>query len=194
MAFQNPEHQLFADTVKEELLFGVHNLSKGAEETDTALEEVLDLTGLDASYLSRSPFQLSGGEKRRVALASIFLMDTPVILLDEPTAGLDPVGKRQIAAMVKSLQKKGKTIIWVGHDLPEMATLADRLLVMADGKIIFDGAPEKAVKDGDLREKAGLNFESFDLLTVLRENYGILSDSDAYLKLKRFYAGEEGTP
>lgn len=190
MAFQNPEHQFFADTVEEEICFGARNIGKSSEETASALPEILSLTGLDAAYLSRSPFQLSGGEKRRVALASIFLMDTPVILLDEPTSGLDPVGKRQIGAMVKEMQKRGKTILWVGHDLPEMTALADRLLVMAEGKLIFDDAPAKVKGNDDLREKAGLLFEDFDLTKVLSTNYGISWDSDAYAKLMRFFAGE----
>ncbi|HMM07133.1 MAG TPA: ATP-binding cassette domain-containing protein [Clostridiales bacterium] len=193
MAFQNPEHQFFAETVKEELSFGARNIGKSQGEIDRAIGGMLPLIGLDDSYLLRSPFQLSGGEQRRVALASIFLMDTPVILLDEPTAGLDPVGKRRICALVKTMQSKGKTVLWVGHDLPEMVSLAQRLLVMAEGRLIFDGAPEKIGADDALREQAGLlTFtDGFDLDTVLRENYGIFPDSDTYFKLKGFFTGEE---
>ncbi len=190
MAFQNPEHQFFAETVREELSFGARNIGKSQREIDRAIREMLPLTGLNDSYLLRSPFELSGGEQRRVALASIFLMDTPVILLDEPTAGLDPVGRRRICAMVKTMQRKGKTVLWVGHDLPEMVSLADRLLIMAEGRLIFDGAPEKISADKALRDKAGLLADDFDLDAVLRENYGILPASDAYLKLKRFFTGE----
>lgn len=192
MAFQNPEHQLFAETVKEELSFGAGNIGKSQREIDRGIKEMLPLIGLDDSYLLRSPFQLSGGEQRRVALASIFLMDTPVILLDEPTAGLDPVGKSRVCVLVQAMQRRGKTVFWVGHDLPEMVSLAQRLLVLAAGRLIFDGDPEKFAADGAFREKAGLpeSAAAFDLDAVLRENYGIFPASDGYQRLKAFFAGE----
>lgn len=192
MAFQNPEHQFFAETIKEELSFGARNIGKSQKEIERAIAEILPLTGLDDSFLLRSPFQLSGGEQRRVALASIFLMDAPVILLDEPTAGLDPVGKRQIGTMVKAMESKGKTILWVGHDLAEMTALADRLLVMADGRLIFDGPPEKIGDNDGLRAQAGLIEDDFDLDAVLRQNYGISPVCELYPKLKRFFTGEVG--
>ncbi len=140
MSFQYPEHQLFADTVWEEVATGPRNLGYREEQINALVAENLERMGL-TSLEAASPFTLSGGEQRRLALAAVLAMDTPILVLDEPTVGLDPQGRREIGDLISRLQReKQKTVIWIGHDLEEIARLAQRLIVMAAGEIVMDGS------------------------------------------------------
>ena len=194
MAFQYPEHQLVCDTVEEELSFGCRNLGYGEEKTTDLVAQYARAFGLPPHFFPRSPFQLSGGEKRRVALASIFAMDTPILLLDEPTVGLDLQGKADFLKVMTHLQKEGaKTVIWIGHDIEEIAKVATRLVVMEAGSILLDGDTEAVLGEEDTLLTCGiLPPRRCSLEKTLRELYGAALNEDAGQKILGFLAGEAG--
>ena len=140
MVFQYPEYQLFEETVYKDVAFGPKNLGLSNEEIDSRVKEAIELVGLDfEKFKDRAPFELSGGQKRRVAIAGIIAMKPKVLILDEPTAGLDPSGKEQILELIKSLKEKcSPTIIVISHDIDEITRFANRLVVFNDGKVAFD--------------------------------------------------------
>ena len=185
LVFQYPEHQLFAETVREEIAYGCRNLGFAEGTMVAASRRALDAVGLDTSYLSRSPFRLSGGEKRRVALASVLAMDPPILILDEPTVGLDRSGKAMIGSVLRSLHREGKTIIVIGHDLAELRALAPRLVVMHRGAVVADGELSK----GDLAQYGISLPQPFQPREMLQkhfpENYG----SAAAKKILAFLEG-----
>lgn len=142
MVFQYPEHQLFEETVEKDLLFGPRNAGKEEARTKKKLPELLELVGLDKSFLARSPFELSGGQMRRVAIAGVLAVEPKVLILDEPTAGLDPKGQEDILSLFKSWQEQYQTTtIMITHQMEEAARLADRIIVMSEGRITMEGAP-----------------------------------------------------
>ena len=144
MVFQYPENQLFADTVAQDVEFGPKNMGMSQEEIDVCVKNAVELVGLDwETVKNKSPFELSGGEKRRVALAGVLAMQPKVLVLDEPTAGLDPVGKHEILTLVKKLnEEQGVTVIMVSHDMNEVYENARRIIVMKDGAVVYDTTPE----------------------------------------------------
>jgi energy-coupling factor transporter ATP-binding protein EcfA2 len=142
MVFQNPFHQISGAklTVAEEIAFGLENLGIARDEMQARVEDALDLFGLRA-VASQSPFALSGGQQQRLALASIFVMQTPTMILDEPTAQLDPEGTRQVMEAIETLAAHGRTMVLVEHKLEWVARLATRVLVLERGALVADGAP-----------------------------------------------------
>ena len=143
IVFQFPEYQLFEETVEKDVAFGLKNYGFKEDEAIEKAHEALKRVGLDESFYKRSPFELSGGEKRRVAIAGIIAIGPEVLVLDEPTAGLDPVGSKIILDLVVDLNKQGKTIILVTHDMNIVMNYADHVVVMNDGKIAFEGTSSK---------------------------------------------------
>ena len=142
MVFQYPEHQLFEADVFTDVCFGPKNLKLSKEEIEARAKEALAAVGMDESYYKRSPFELSGGQKRRVAIAGVLAMKPEVLVLDEPTAGLDPKGREEILQELKELnEQQGITIILVSHSMEDVARYAKRMLVMNQGCVMFDGAP-----------------------------------------------------
>lgn len=144
MVFQYPEYQLFADSVLDDVCFGLKNFGlKDKAEREALAEEAICLVGLDFKEVkNKSPFDLSGGEKRRVALAGVLAMKPQILVMDEPTAGLDPRGKREILSLVSSLNKEqGITVVMVSHDMNEVYENADRIIVFRDGQIAYDTTP-----------------------------------------------------
>ncbi|MBO6038546.1 MAG: energy-coupling factor transporter ATPase [Acidaminococcaceae bacterium] len=143
MVFQYPEHQLFAETVYEDIAFGPKNLGLNNEETDARVKEAMKFVGLDfETYAQRSPFSLSGGQMRRVAIAGVVAMNPDYLILDEPSAGLDPGSRRAVFAEIMALYKKrGIAIIMVTHSMEDAAKYAKRMLVINKGQIILDGRP-----------------------------------------------------
>ncbi len=139
--FQFPEYQLFLDTVEKDVAYGPKNFGASSEEALKKAHEALLRVGLDASFYGRSPFALSGGEKRKVALAGILAMEPDVLVLDEPTAGLDPEASREMIALFKDINARGTTIVLVSHDMDLVLECANRLIVLEDGKIVKDGDP-----------------------------------------------------
>ena len=159
MVFQYPEYQLFADTVELDVAFGPKNLGIGKEEIDERVKNALTLVGMDyESCKNKSPFDLSGGEKRRVALAGVLAMRPQVLVLDEPTAGLDPEGKREILTLVKKLNREqGITVIMVSHDMNEVYENVNRIIVFKEGKVLYDLPPAQLFEKED--EIAQMNLE-----------------------------------
>lgn len=157
IAFQYPEHQLFGETVMEEVAFGAKNFGVPQEELPQRVRAALEEVGLDAEQvLERSPFHLSGGQKRRVCLASVLVTDPDCIILDEPSAGLDEKGRRWVADMVHRLHSKGKTVVWVTHDMEEAAEYAERIIVLSGGRVIADGTPQQVFAAEEVLQQAHL--------------------------------------
>ena len=143
MVFQYPEHQLFEETVAKDIAFGPKNLGCSEEETEKRVKSAMKFAGLDYdTFGGRSPFRLSGGQQRRVAIAGVIAMHPDFLLLDEPSAGLDPIGRREIFSRIQSWYQKGVfSVILVSHNMDDIARLATRLLVMHKGHLVMDGKP-----------------------------------------------------
>ncbi len=158
LVFQYPEHQLFEETIYKDIAFGPKNLGLSEEEVNVRVKESMELVGLDFEELKdRSPFELSGGQKRRVAIAGVIAMKPNILVLDEPTAGLDPSGRDEILGEVQKLyEKEGITIILVSHSMEDVAKLVDRILVMHRGKLVIDDTTREVFKRSDELEKMGL--------------------------------------
>ena len=159
IVFQYPEYQLFEDTVRKDVAFGPKNMKLDKDEIDARVRRALEVVGLDYDeFAERSPFELSGGEKRRVAIAGVIAMQPKILVLDEPVAGLDPVGRAEILALIKQLQKDvSPTIIMVSHNMDDIAVLADRIIAMHDGRIELDGTPEEVFCNRDKIAEIGLD-------------------------------------
>lgn len=140
LVFQYPEHQLFEETVRADIAFGPRNLGLTGDEVERRVRRALKRVGLDAAILDRSPFELSGGQMRRVAMAGVLAMEPRVLILDEPTAGLDPRGRSEILTFIRDLHRRdGLTVIMVSHHMDELARLARRVVVMDQGRVLMDG-------------------------------------------------------
>lgn len=157
LVFQYPEHQLFEVDVFSDVCFGPKNQGLGKEEVEKRAREALELVGLDESFYTQSPFELSGGQKRRVAIAGVLAMQPEVLILDEPTAGLDPKGRDEILGQLERLHReKGMTIILVSHSMEDIARYADRLIVMNHGEKVFDDTPRNVFRSYKELEAIGL--------------------------------------
>lgn len=142
VVFQFPEAQLFEETVGKDIAFGPQNFGMSEEDALKRAEEILPVVGLDASFMDRSPFELSGGQMRRVAIAGVLVMEPSVLVLDEPTAGLDPKGQLEMMTLFNALhQKQNLTIVLVTHQMEDVANYADHMIVLDEGKIVGDGSP-----------------------------------------------------
>ena len=174
MVFQYPEYQLFANTVYEDVAFGPKNMQLSAEEIDGRVKKAIASVGLDYDYIAqKSPFELSGGEKRRVALAGVLAMDPVVLVLDEPTAGLDPRGKREILNLVVDLNKNhGLTVVMISHDMNEVYEYTDRTIVFNDGTIAYDMPTYALFKEVDTK-KLGLEVPQMAILNNILAEHGI---------------------
>ena len=147
--FQFPEYQLFEETVEKDVAFGLKNYGVKEEDAIKEAHKALSLVGLDESFYKRSPFDLSGGEKRRVAIAGILILNPDILIMDEPTAGLDPNGTKIILDLIVKLHKEGKTIILVTHDMNVVLNYATDAVVLNKGKVVFEGKPYQ-IFAGDL--------------------------------------------
>ena len=156
LVFQFPEYQLFEVTVLKDIMFGPKNYGSSSEEAETAARGAAEIVGLDEDILEKSPFELSGGQMRRVAIAGILAMNPEVIVLDEPTAGLDPRGRKEILEIFVALQKQGKTIIIATHDMDLVAEYADTMIVLCDGKKLLEGTPSKVFGQHEVIKEAGV--------------------------------------
>lgn len=143
IVFQFPEYQLFEETVEKDVAFGLRNYGYKEEEAIKLAHKALEEVGIDKSFYKRSPFELSGGEKRRVAIAGIIALNPDILVLDEPTAGLDPLGSKIILNLVEKFNKEGKTIILVTHDMNIVLNYSDHVVVLNDGRIAFEGTPSE---------------------------------------------------
>ena len=157
LVFQYPEYQLFEETVYKDISFGPRNMGLDEKEIDRRVRAAAYFVGLRDDQLNQSPFELSGGQKRRVAIAGVIAMEPKVLILDEPTAGLDPVGTESILSNIRAYHKaQNATIIMVSHSMEEMARTVDRLVVVNDGTIALEGAPSQVFQHGQELEDMGL--------------------------------------
>ena len=158
LVFQYPEYQLFEETVYKDIAFGPKNMKLDAKEVDRRVREAAGFVGLTEEQLKKSPFDLSGGQKRRVAIAGVIAMEPEILILDEPTAGLDPVGREEILQNILDYRKaKNATIMMVSHSMNDMARLADRLLVMNGSRLVMDGTPDEVFRDAQSLVEMGLD-------------------------------------
>ncbi|MBQ8178372.1 MAG: energy-coupling factor transporter ATPase [Clostridia bacterium] len=176
MLFQYPEYQLFADTVKEDVAFGPINFGKSKEDADILARYALELVGLDYDEIKdKSPFELSGGQKRRTAIAGIIASRPEVLVLDEPTAGLDPQGKKEILDLVTELKKSYvKTVIMISHNMDEIAEYCNRVIVLNDSKLLYDTTPRELFSDKEKLSLTGLEVPHAVRVKNLLEARGIV--------------------
>ncbi len=179
LVFQYPEYQLFEETIEKDIAFGPNNLELSSEEVSRRVKKSMEMVGLDyETYKNVSPFDLSGGQKRRVAIAGVIAMEPKVLILDEPTAGLDPKGRDDILEQIKLLHEKYKmTIVLVSHSMEDVGKLAQRIVVMNKGKVELLGKPSEVFKEVETLEKIGLAVPQVTyLMRVLRERGFNVSD------------------
>lgn len=181
LVMQYPEYQLFDETVRSDIAYGPRNMGLSEEEIAHRVEEAASFAGVSADMLDRSPFELSGGQKRRVAIAGIMAMKPEVLVLDEPAAGLDPKGREDIFTGLDRYRREcGATVIIVSHSMEDMARYCDRLVVMNDGEIYLEGPQKEVFGDADKLMKIGLGVpEVTKLVSILREG-GIPLSKDIY--------------
>lgn len=180
MVFQYPEHQLFEPTVFEDICFGPKNLGLSKEEIDDRVYEALNLVGFPEELISASPFDLSGGQKRRAAIAGVLAMKPDILILDEPTAGLDPKGRDDILDMIKDMHvKTGNSVVLVSHSMEDIARLVDRIIVMNEGMIQFDDTPKEVYKNYKELEKMGLRAPQITYLMNDLRSFGFDVSTDA---------------
>ena len=157
VVFQYPENQLFAATVAEDVAFGPRNLGLSEEEVSKRVERSLRTVGLNPEEIAaRSPFELSGGQQRRVAFAGVLAMEPEVLVLDEPAAGLDPKARKSFLDMVSHLHEEGLTVVMVSHNMDDLANLCDRVAVMSEGKLLMEGTPAEVFSRADELTAVGL--------------------------------------
>ena len=181
LVFQYPEYQLFEETVYKDIAFGPANQGKTGDELDYAVREAAKLVGIRDDQLEKSPFELSGGQKRRVAIAGVIAMEPSVLILDEPTAGLDPVGVESILGNIRDYhQAHNATIILVSHSMEEVARTVDRLVVVSGGRIPFSGTPREVFAHGDELEAMGLGVPAMTRVFHRLRAMGVDIDPSVY--------------
>lgn len=198
LVFQYPEYQLFEETVYADIAFGPKNMGLEGDELDERVRETCRLIGVKDEYLEKSPFDLSGGEKRRVAIAGVMAMKPEIIVFDEPTAGLDPAGRENITGIIGDYRAAtGATVIIISHSMEDMAVLADRLLVMNNGALVMFDTVENVFKKGDELRKIGLNVPIVTRVFDRLREAGLALPDDVFTVeravevLKSFKAGAE---
>ena len=182
LVFQYPEYQLFEETVAKDIAFGPKNLGLSEDEIDARVRRAMAHVHLDFDkYAQRSPFELSGGQMRRVAIAGVLAMEPKVLILDEPTAGLDPRGRDRILGMVQELHARGgTTVIMVSHSMDDVARLATRLVVMSKGELVATGTPREIFRQVDMMESIGLGVPEAARLCALLRRRGVKLPDDLY--------------
>ena len=181
LVMQYPEYQLFEETVREDIAYGPKNMGLDREEIDRRVLEALRFVELPEEILGQSPFDLSGGQKRRVAIAGIIAMRPEVLVLDEPAAGLDPRGREVIFRGIRNYQREtGASVLVVSHSMEDMARICDELIVMSDAKVMMQGAPEEIFSRGDELHAIGLNVPEVTRTLIELRKMGISVDSGIY--------------
>ncbi len=188
LVFQYPEYQLFEETVEKDIAFGPKNMGKSEEETAALVRRAAEFTGIGEEMLQKSPFELSGGERRRVAIAGVLAMDPDVLVLDEPAAGLDPKGREDILGGVRAWQRsKEKTVILISHSMEDMARYADELVVLKNARLLIQDKTKAVFCRPDLIEEAGLRLPQITRITEALSRFGlprgITTPEDAALEI-----------
>ena len=197
LVFQYPEHQLFEETVYKDVAFGLKQLGQNASEIDKKVRNVIEIVGLEENVLEKSPFELSGGQKRRVAIAGVLVMQPSILVLDEPAAGLDPKGRNEIFGFLQKLYKEEKiTVIIVSHNMEEVAKIVNRVIVMSSGKIVMDGNTSEIFNDVSALESIGLSAPQITYLMkrLKKEISGLRDDiftvDEAKKEILRYLMGD----
>lgn len=181
LVFQYPEYQLFEETVYKDIAFGPINQGKTGEELDRCVREAARLVGIRDDQLDKSPFELSGGQKRRVALAGVMAMDPQVLVLDEPTAGLDPAGRENLMANIRDYHRnKKRTIILVSHSMDEIARNVDRILVLKSAHVLMSGTPAEVFARAEELLSAGLDVPQVTRIAMRLREQGLAIDPAVY--------------
>ncbi len=182
LVFQYPEHQLFEETVYKDIAFGPTNMGLSEKEIDERVRKSAALVGLKEKHLERSPFDLSGGQKRRAAIAGVLAMEPKVLILDEPTAGLDPKGRDDILNTIKRLHEENSDmiIIFVSHSMEDVAKTAERVIVMNEGRIETEGSVAEVFTQAERLQRIGLNVPQITLLTDKLRNAGFNLPEEIY--------------
>ena len=181
LVFQYPEYQLFEETVYKDIAFGPGNMGLGAEEIDRRVREAAGFVGIGEELLQQSPFELSGGQKRRVAIAGVLAMEPEVLILDEPTAGLDPAGCESILAEIRQYHRaKNNTILLVSHSMEEIARNAQRIVVLDERHIVMDGTPREIFSRAQELERIGLDVPEVTKIAAALQRRGIPVDASVY--------------
>ncbi len=175
MVFQYPEYQLFAETVYEDIAFGPKNMKLASDEIDKRVKDAMQLVGLDPNHFSsRSPFELSGGERRRAAIAGVLAMQPKYLVLDEPMAGLDPLGRREILSLLEKLRtESGCTIIMISHSMDDIANHATKVLVLENGSVFLYDTPQNVFSHANELQKIGLSVPSVTKICLALNHHGI---------------------
>jgi len=170
LVFQYPEYQLFEETVAKDIAFGPGNLRLSEDEISARVKKAMEQVGLDESFAERSPFELSGGQKRRVAIAGVLAMQPSVLILDEPAAGLDPAGRQDMLDLIARIHESGVTVVMVSHSMDDVGRLCDRLFVLNHGTVAYSGTPAEVFVHGEELRRIGLDVpECAKLANLLRE-------------------------
>lgn len=173
LVFQFPEYQLFEETIEKDIAFGPKNFGIEEEKANELVRKILPMVGLDESYLQRSPFELSGGQKRRVAIAGILVLDPQVLVLDEPTAGLDPQGAKEMMTLFMDLNKKqGKTILLVSHDMEHVMRYCDHVIVLDHGKVLQENDVRTFFEHPEWMIEVGINPPAIIRLKMMLQEKG----------------------
>lgn len=177
LVFQFPEYQLFEETIEKDIIFGPMNFGVSEEDAKAIAHKVLKTVGLDESYLNKSPFDLSGGQKRRIAIAGILAMNPDILILDEPTAGLDPQGTKEMMNLFKEINESGKTIILVTHDMNHVLQYCDEVVVMNHGKVEKHDSVTNVFKDSDYLNSLGIDLPIITDFIIKLNKQGFNLDS-----------------
>ena len=181
LVMQYPEYQLFEETVRSDIAYGPKNMGLDEKEIEKRVSDAIRFVEIDETLLDTSPFDLSGGQKRRVAIAGIIAMRPDVLVLDEPAAGLDPRGREVIFRGIRNYQKEtGATVVIVSHSMEDMARICDRLIVMSDAKVIMNGTPDEVFSRGDELHAIGLNVPEVTRTMIELRRLGISVNTDVY--------------
>ncbi|HAA81311.1 MAG: ABC transporter related [Caldanaerobacter subterraneus] len=179
LVFQYPEYQLFEETIFKDIAFGPTNLGLSEEEIEKRVYEAMDIVGINRELADKSPFEVSGGQKRRIAIAGILAMKPKILILDEPTAGLDPKGKEEILNKIKEIHDKYKMItILVSHSMEDIARFADKIIVMNKGRIEVIGTPREVFREAEKLEKIGLGVPQITSLARELQKKGVAIPED----------------
>ncbi len=181
LVFQYPEYQLFEETVYKDISFGPKNMGLSEQEIDRRVRDAAAFVGLDEGLLDKSPFELSGGQKRRVAIAGVIAMEPRVLILDEPSAGLDPAGRRSLLENIRSYHRQqGTTVVMVSHSMDEVAENVDRIIVLADAGVVMSGTPHEVFSRAEELVAVGLNVPQVTRVAMELRRRGVEIDPAVY--------------
>ena len=189
LVFQYPEYQLFEETVYKDIAYGPHNMGLSDEEIDERVKNAAHFTGLTPDMLEKSPFDLSGGQKRRVAIAGVVAMDPESLVLDEPAAGLDPSGRNEIlSGLVEYRKKRGNSLVIISHSMEDIAVYSDEIIAMSHGKVLVSGTPKEVFSQNALLTSSGLDIPQVTEVLVRLKKAGLPISDDKYTLVDAFEA------